>query len=179
MEDTVFACKLSDKPAPSQFCVWPQQDTHGFGPRLWIGFEPPRKCQCARCTLYRIATGERNSVSGVYGFCMWESHCSRKCSMHACKHTHNRYTDTYTLSRPQKISRLDRKFWSRMAVQTGLKVKIYRTPMLTTRAQCGGRTCNHSRVAKMLISRLDRMADTCSLFRLSYHQAPWWTFLYA
>ena len=94
MEDTVFAWELSKKPGPSQLCLWIQRDTYSFGPRLRLGFKPPRECQCASCTLFTIATGKRRSVSGAYGFCVWESECSKKCSMHACKHTHKRYTDT-------------------------------------------------------------------------------------
>ena len=46
MEDTVFAWTLSEKPGPSQLCLWPQQDTYGFGPRLRLGFKPPRECKC-------------------------------------------------------------------------------------------------------------------------------------
>ena len=66
-------------------------------------------------------------------------------------HGHNRYTNTRTLSRPQKTSRLDRKFWFGIPVRIGLKVKMYRTPMLTTRAQCGGRTSTRSHVAKTFL----------------------------
>ena len=67
---------------------------------------------------------------------------------------------------------------SGMAVRSGLKLKIYRTPMLTTRAQRGGRTSTRSHVAKEFVRQLERMADTASLFRLSYHQAPLWMCLY-
>ena len=73
MEDTVFAAKLSEKTVPSQLCLWPQRDAHGFGPRLRLGFKPPRESQCASYTLFRLSTVEQRSVSGAYGCCMWES----------------------------------------------------------------------------------------------------------
>ena len=96
--------------------------------------------------------------------------------MHA--HIHNRYTYTYTLSRPQKTSRLDRKFLFGMAVRSGFNVKIYRTPLLTTRPQCGGRTSTRSHVAKALLRQLERMADTSLPLSEPYRQAPFWKLLY-
>ena len=85
----------------------------------------------------------------------------------------------HALSRPQKTLRLDRKFWSGMAVQSGLKGKIYRTPMWTTRAQCGGRTSTRCHVAKAFVRQLERMADIASPYAKPYHQAPFWKFLSA
>ena len=65
-------------------------------------------------------------------------------------------------------------------MRSGLKVKTYSTSMLTTRAQCGGRTSTRSHVlAKVLLTNLERMADTASLLPKPCHQAPFWTFLYA
>ena len=64
-------------------------------------------------------------------------------------------------------------------MRSGLKLKIYRTPMLTTRAQCGGRTSTRSHVAKKLLRQLERMADTGTSFSNPCHQAPFWKFLYA
>ena len=96
--------------------------------------------------------------------------------MHACTHTQQKTR----IHRPQKTSQLDRKFWSAMAVQTGLKLKVFRTSMWTTRAQCGGRTSTRSHVDKGFVGQLERMAETASpLWPTPYHQAPSWTFLYA
>ena len=66
-----------------------------------------------------------------------------------------------------------------MVALSGLNQKICRTPMLTTRAQCGGRTSTRCHVAKMFVTQLERMADTASLFPKPCHQAPFLTFLYA
>ena len=82
-----------------------------------------------------------------------------KISMHAQIHIDVR---THKLLRPQKTSRLDRKFLFRMALPIGLNLKMYRTLMLTTRAQCGGRTFIHSHVAKAFVTQLERMANPFS-----------------
>ena len=67
-----------------------------------------------------------------------------------------------------------------MAMRIGLNVEIYRTPMLTTRAQCGGRTSTRSHVANTFVRQLKRMAGTVLPFwPTPYHQAPFWKFLYA
>ena len=97
--------------------------------------------------------------------------------MYACTHTQQIYVHINTFSRPQKTSRLDRKFLFGMAVRSGLKAKIYRTPMLTTRAQCGGQTSKRCHVAETLTRQLKRMADTASLLSKPYRQAPFWKFL--
>ena len=83
------------------------------------------------------------------------------------------------LSRPQKTSRLDRKFLFGMAALSGLNQKTCRTPMLTMRAQCGDRTSTRCHVAKALLRQLERMADTVLPYAKPYHQAPFWKFLYA
>ena len=66
-----------------------------------------------------------------------------------------------------------------MAVRSGLKVKTYSTPMLTTRAQCGGRTSTRSHVRKALLTKLERMANTASPLPKPCPQAPFWKILYA
>ena len=63
-------------------------------------------------------------------------------------------------------------------MRIGLKVKIYRTAMLTTRAQCGGRTSTRSHVAKAFVTQLERMADTASPYAKPCHQELFWKFLY-
>ena len=98
--------------------------------------------------------------------------------MHAYTHTTDTRTHTYTFSRPQKTSRPDRKFFMSMAARSGLNIKIYRTPMLTTRAQGGGRTSSRSHAAKRLFRQLEPMADAATPFSEPYHQAPFWKFRY-
>ena len=90
---------------------------------------------------------------------------------YACSHTQHVHVHI-PLSRPQKTSRLDRKFSFRMAARSGSIVKISRASMLTTRAQCGGRTCTRCHVAKALTRQSERMADTASPYAKPHHQAP-------
>ena len=103
--------------------------------------------------------------------------------MRACMHTYTTditYSCTHiTFKRPQKTSRLDRRFLFGMAVRSGLNVKIYRTPILTTRPQCGGRASSRSHVANALLRQPERMADRSSLlWKKSYRQDLFWKFLY-
>ena len=96
-------------------------------------------------------------------------------------YTHMQNRCTYTLktfSRPQKTSRPDRKFFIGTAARSGLHTKTYRTPILTTRAQCGGRTSIRSHVATTLFRQSEPMADAATPFAKPYHQAPFWKFLY-
>ena len=51
--------------------------------------------------------------------------------------------------------------------------------MLTTRAQCGGRTSTRCHARKVLLKKLERMADTASPLSKPCPQAPSWKFLYA
>ena len=110
---------------------------------------------------------------------MCESQCSEKCSIHAYMpaYIHNRCTYTCTFSRPQKTSRLDRNFFFGMAARSGLNIKMYRAPMLTTRPHSGDRTSTRSHVAKILFTQLERMADTATPLSRPYHQEPFWKFL--
>ena len=101
-----------------------------------------------------VQVGEEYPGGGVHfyvrmGFQSGNRDAPKKCCINACMH--NRDTNALTLPRPQKTLRLDRKFWFGMAVQSGLKVKAYRTPMLTTRAQCGGRSSSRSHVAETFV----------------------------
>ena len=91
---------------------------------------------------------------------------------------HNRYTYTCTLSRPKKTSQPDRKFFLGMAARSGSSPKIYRTSMLTTRAQGGGRTSSRFHVAKKLFRQLEPMADAAMSLSKPCHQAPLWRFRY-
>ena len=85
---------------------------------------------------------------------MFEKHVAR---------THSAYPCTQTHPRPQKPSRLDRKFFLIMATRIGLEAKTYRTPMSTTRAQCGGRISTRCHIAENLLTE-PWMANTSSLF---------------
>ena len=92
---------------------------------------------------------------------------------------HNANMCTLTLSRPQKTSRPGRNFLFGMAARSGLKVKTYRTPMLTTQAQYGGRISTRCHIATKLIRESERMADVTTPFSKPYGQAPSLKFLYA
>ena len=102
------------------------------------------------------------------------------CESQCCKNMQHIYTaDTRkhkTFSRPQKILRLDKKFLFGMAARSGLNIKMYRAPMLTTRAQGGGRTSSRFHVAETLFRQLEPMVGAAMPFAKPYHQAPFWKF---
>ena len=90
--------------------------------------------------------------------------CMQSCTTDTREHKH--------FSRPQKTSRLDRNCLFDMAARSGLNAKIYRTPMSTTRVQCGTRASSRFH-AKAFV-----MADTASPYAEPHHQEPLYTFLY-
>ena len=63
-----------------------------------------------------------------------------------------------------------------METQIGLRAKTYRTPLLTTRAQCGGRTSTRCHIAEKLL-RDGWMAVTATPFSTLQSQSPFWKFL--
>ena len=99
--------------------------------------------------------------------------------MHACMHNIP-YNTIHILIflRPQKTSRLDRKFSFIMATRRGLKINIYRRLMLTMRAQGGDRTSNRSHVTKAFFSKLIPMAAVAIPFSQLYNQALLWGYPY-
>ena len=131
------------------------------------------------------AIGIKKMYYRVREFLMCESQCSKPMQhthMHTHMHTHidvcthtkllQCMPHTQYLSRPQKISRLDRKFLFVTAASSGFNVETYRTPVWTTPAQCGGRTSTRSHVAKELLRVLERTGDTAFSHAKLYHQTP-------
>ena len=95
--------------------------------------------------------------------------------IHTC--IYKRYTYTHkTFSRPKKTSRPDRKFFIGMATGSGLNIKRCRTPMLITRAQCGGQNFSRFHVDERLFRQLEPMADAAMPLAKPCHQVSFWKF---